>query len=178
MHTLIAVNPDIATATRVEWGQQIAGLMGISPPHYERILDYVDKYANGNGEQHTYVYALVKKDTTYAAAILEVTHARPNAIEPWLKLLSIHLAPRFDLDATEQLDAELVNEIAVLLGLALTESVRLTFKDHPSTKLKVYGRTDFFMGFFEHIIAGLGNVLQPNGLDVCKQGRWLVFTKR
>lgn len=179
MFKLLAIDKGISQETRAAWAKQIeARAEDVLASHYERILDWADKYANGTGDKYCYVYGLVRNDgSKHACAVLEISHARPRSKEPYLKVLSVYLEPNLDLGDEDKIGAVMLGEIGAILAYSLTESLRLTVKEHPSTVLKVYARSDYAKGFFEALTAQLMQKGSIPGLNLVVQGRWLVFNK-
>jgi hypothetical protein len=113
----------------------------------------------------------------YAKALLKLTYAH-NLTDPYVKLLEIHLEPNLDLENREHIESSLRREARSVVSHALINSLELTFEDLPSSRLKVYGRTEQMRTFFDFTLDSLAeNGLLPDGLDIERQGYWLVFNK-
>lgn len=177
MYRLISVNKDLADRTRSKWSEQIAARSsGILITHYERILDWADKFVTGKGDKDCFIYGLVCNDgSKHACAILEISHALPNSRKPWLKVLSVYLEPDLDVGDQDSVKSDILGRISGILGYSLVESLKLTVKAHPSNTLKVYARSDFAKGFFEALAAEVMRSDEIPGLRLSVQGRWLVF---
>lgn len=144
--------------------------------HYERILDWADKHASGKNDKNCYVYGLVcDKEDGHACAILEIAHARPGSDDPWLKVLSVYLEPRLDIGEMDVRNTDDIATIGEIMAHALTKSLGLTLKEHPSSKLKVYARTDLELNVFQFVAAEAAKD-DLGGMVISIHGRWLEFS--
>jgi len=128
-------------------------------------------------DKDIYCYFLVKKGNMFASSLLEVAHAMPNSSNPWLKLLDITLQP--SLLPLEGKTTEALKETFLVLGQSIVHVIGLTFDEHPSTKLKIYGRTAEMRNLFAAIISTgiLDSALEALHLSAALEGNWLVLTK-
>lgn len=170
----------ISQRTQKAWETQIADFSTdedvVLIGEYRRILSSLLKHNNDTDDG--FIYALVDDSKGYAQAILEIVHAGQHSRAPWLKLLSIYLEPRLDVDRRSNgINLAVIREASVLLAEAITNALTLTFTDHPSNQLKVYGRSDHMKGFLEFIASDLDESI-AQGLAIEMQGRWLVFNKQ
>jgi len=171
MFSFKEVNEKIYNDTKDEWESQISSFAGdILVTHYHRYLKWAKSYIDGDREANTYLYALTHKNKESAVAFVELSHARPNSNAPWLKVLDIHVEPR--LDTSENIDLHLLAKVA---SQAITETLGLTFKEYPSSQLKVYGTTPLNLDFLEGVASSCS--LEDYRLDIKSQGNWLVINK-
>lgn len=177
MYTLKQFDADLASSTRKDWCAQAKLHPGeVMVSSYERLLDWVDDItiAGDNGNGDTYAYGLVNdKKTNSACAILELSHARPNSDAPWLKVLSIHIEPRLEVNANE---GGVNKDLALVVSHAISESLDLTFNHYPSTQLKIYARTPLTIEFLGSV-AYFIELNSGMNIEVTAHGNWLVINK-
>jgi hypothetical protein len=128
-------------------------------------------------EKNHHCYFLVKKGNPYASSLLEVSHALPTSDKPWLKLLNITLQP--SLLQIGDNSPETLKEAFLVLAYSITHAIGLIFHEHPSTKLKIYGRTQEMVYLFKAIISTgkLDKELDALQLAPKLEGNWLVLAK-
>lgn len=175
MYTFCRMDTEVLQSTRIEWVRQLTAAKGqIMPAHFEGILDWVEKLISlGDDHQNQFAYCILKKEGNYASAVLEISHARPESNSPWLKLLSIHVEPRLDIAACNKETLPLA-DLAHIGSMALTESLQLTFDEHPSGQLKVYCGQALDLRFLEGVAAMMPRNL---GFGFSTHGNWLVIDK-
>lgn len=129
-------------------------------------------------EKNLHGYFLVKDGNSFASALLEISHAMPGTDAAWLKLLNITLQPSLSF-ALEQRTLGGFNEAFPVLTQSIIHVLKLTFDEHPSKVLKIYGRTEEVRGLFAAIASSgvLSSGLEMFGLSVKFEGNWLVLTK-
>jgi len=178
MYQLQSISTELVDHTNAAWNAQIA-VCGedIFISHYEMVMDWAKKYADGQGDDGCHVYGLVADGADYACAYLELSHAGKHLNEPWLKVLAVYIEPALDVNNQDANQEDLLDKITDILGYSLVESLRLTMGEHPSSKLKVYAKTDDHLGFFQAMAASARKSGQIPGLKVSTHGRWLVFEK-
>lgn len=167
-----ALNKDLLDSTKQAWEEQIKSSIGdIYQQHYERILDWALRLIEGDTNSDTHMYALFPEaEENVACALLELSHARPSSDSPWLKVLNITVAPKYDV----QNDHHIISDLASIAARAVTESLGLTFEQYPSRQLKVYASTPLTLAFLEGVSATMaGNI----GINVTTHGNWLVIDK-
>lgn len=173
----------IIDETRKEWSRQVEKINQeddvVLPTNYERIVDWAEKTVQSEDEQYARPHGVTYQggETVYAKALLKLTYAH-NRNPPYVKLLEIHLEPKLDLEGRDRIGFELKKEARRVISRALINSLELTFEELPSSKLKVYGRTEQMRSFFDLTVESLeesGSL--PGGLDVEREGNWLVLNK-
>lgn len=171
MYKLLKINQDLLTNTATEWRKQIADSSGeLLANRFERILDWAKKHVDGNGDNNTYVYALVRTATPDSAcALLDLSHAQPHSEAPWLKVLDITVEPRLDVNESPD-----IAELSSIAAAAIVETLGLTFEKHPSTQLKVYGDSPLTKDFLEGIAGAMAPTLN---ISVSGHNKWLVIDK-
>lgn len=175
---------DLLETTREEWSQQIETINQqqgiILPTNYERIVDWAEKTVQSEEEIYARPHGVTSEqdgEPDYAKALLKLTYAH-NRNPAYVKLLEMHLEPRLDLEGRDQIEFSDRKEARRVVSYGLINSLELTFDDLPSSKLKVYGRTEQMRSFFDFAIDGLEEEGQlPDGLDIERQGSWLVFDR-
>jgi hypothetical protein len=173
MYYLKLLTPEIFETTKASWIRQIqeAGEK-IFANHYYRILDWGNKFVNGDCDENTYAYALIDEDKPgVARAILDITHARKNSYSPWLKVLAINVEP--SLDVSCEPDLRMLSRIA---SKSITEALGLTFEDHLSSQLKVYCTEPFSLDFVEGVCASIDGFV--DGVIFSTHSNWLVIDKQ
>jgi hypothetical protein len=177
------ITPEIIEATRKEWLRQVDKINQeddiVLPSNYERVVDWADKSIRSEEEVYAQPHGVLTQgeETMYAKAILKLTYAR-NRTPPYIKLLEIHLEPRLDLEGRDQIGYALTKEARRVVSQALINSLKLTFDKFPSPRLKVYGRTEQMRSFYDLIVVNIEESdFLPEGLDVERQGSWLVLNK-
>jgi hypothetical protein len=175
---------DLLEKTREEWARQIESINQeediVLPTNYERIVDWAEKTVKSEDEIFARPHGVTSDlngGPEYAKALLKITYAH-NRKPAYVKLLEIHLEPELDLDGREQIEFSDRKEARRVVSNALLNSLELIFTDLPSSKLKVYGRTEQMKSFFDLTIDTLeeeGSL--PDGLDIEREGSWLVFDK-
>lgn len=128
-------------------------------------------------ESNVHGYFLVKKKNTCASSLLEVAHALPNFKKPWLKLLQITLRPSL-LPASN--GGKVSEEAAKVLVNSVSHAIDLIYKEHPSSELKVYGRTLEMKALFDCMVESPDLIKQMDniGLGVKTEGNWLIILKK
>lgn len=171
MYQLLKIDEKILADTITEWRKQIADSSGdLLATRYERILDWAQKHVDGNRDENTYVYALVHNNSpNVACALLDLSHAQPRSNAPWLKVLDITVEPRLDVNDTPD-----IATLSAIAAAAIVETLELTFKEHPSTQLKVYGDSPLTKDFLE----GIAGAMAPKlNISVSGHRKWLVIDK-
>lgn len=171
MFTLKAVTKESLEATRFRWQAQMSRRKGeILESRYLMILDWFDRIVEKNSG-NTMAYALERDSSPgYACAMLELSHARPESDQPWLKVLSIHVEPCLDVAG----DDAPITELAKIAAHAIVESLGLTFEQYPAKKLKVYAEAPLNRTFLEGIV---GNITITEPFTITTHGNWLVIDK-
>lgn len=174
---------DFLNKTREVWLNQVEDINQddntVLPSNYERVLDWFEKTVASDDEPYARPHAVVTESNgaDYARALLKITYAQ-NRSRPFLKLLEIHLEPNLDLDGREHLDSSARREARRIVSSALVKSLEFTFESLPSSKLKVYGRTEQMRALYDFSIDSLEETgALPDGLTVNREGAWLVFDK-
>ena len=175
---------DLLESTREEWSRQVKSINQdediVLPTNYERVVDWAEKTVESEDEIYARPHGVTSEldsEPDYAKALLKLTYAH-NRNPAYVKLLEIHLEPKLDLEGREQIDFSDRKGARRVVSNALVNSLKLTFADLPSSKLKVYGRTEQMKSFFDLIIGNLEeDGLLPDGLDIERQGSWLVFDR-
>lgn len=143
---------------------------------YERQL--VGRKQLVESEKNIHCYFLVKDGSLFASSLLEISYAMPESENAWLKLLNITLQPSLFL-ALERKTLDGISEAYPVIAHSIIHVLTLTFKEHPSKVLKIFGRTEEIRGLFVLIVSGgiLNSALEMLGLSVKLEGNWLVLTK-
>lgn len=143
---------------------------------YERQL--IGRKQLVESEKNLHCYFLVKDGCSFASSLLEIAHAMPESESAWLKLLNITLQPSLSL-ALDRRTLEGFKEAFPVIAQSIIHVLKLTFEEHPSKVLKIFGRTEGIRELFVLIVSGetLHPVLEDLGLSAKLEGNWLVLTK-
>jgi hypothetical protein len=176
-HVLIS-DPKVWQATLDQWTAeaQALGDEGV-------FLSFdIEQHLNGlkqltERERDLHGYFLVENGKHFAASVLEVSHALLKSDRPWLKLLNITIRPA--LLPIGDNSSEILKEAFSVLAHSISHAIELIFHEHPSTKLKIYGRTPEMVSLFRAIISAgiLDAALDAIQLTIKLEGNWLVLAK-
>ena len=169
------VDTALFETTKTEWERQ-AGCLGDIGLLIQSDIGRVFQWVKSNNLHN---YALVREGCAYASAIIEITHALPNSETPYLKVLDIKLEPNLNLEIQDQEDESVLKQIFDVQMYALIYSITLIFSELPSTKLKIYGRTDLMVGMFNGVISAgkIDDTLSKLGLTIRRESKWLVIDR-
>jgi hypothetical protein len=180
----IEINADDVTwnATLKQWKEDAKslgdeGVFLISD--IEQRLCWIQKITKDTNNQDMYGYFLVKKGDAYASSLMEISHALPKTKKSWLKLLEITLRPA--LLPRDGISGDLMKEAFLVLSNSIACAINLIFDEHPSSKLKIYGRTNEMQSLFANILVNskkLEKELSNFGLSIGLEGKWLLVAKK
>ncbi|WP_145930822.1 hypothetical protein [Acidihalobacter prosperus] len=170
------IDQAIYDATHSVWTTQLQENEAEVPSSaYRRILEWAKRHVNGQQDKNTYCYVLSQEDKPYVAcALLEISHARPQSDGPWLKVLQIHVQPKWEVSTLDE-ETMPLEELARLAASALVEAFGLTFEELPSCQLKVWCSTPLTKEFMQGIVLSLPATM---GIKVATHGNWLVLEKK
>jgi hypothetical protein len=178
MFQLEVMKSALLQETRKVWDSQLDLLsetIDIPYSRYEQILDFAQKYVDPGDNGALIIYGVVRDGEQHASAILEMTNARCSR-DPSLKLLNMYLQPQLNIDLLDTIPSGVLSEINDVITASLSKAVTTAFSDHGLRKLKAFGRNDEMRGFFDSVIAKIGDS-DVLGLKVYRQSSWLVFER-
>ncbi|MBD2857507.1 hypothetical protein IB286_00710 [Spongiibacter sp. KMU-158] len=159
MYLLTALDTPLLTSTKKVWESYLQDDdLPFSPTGYEGLLSLCEStLANPQAHRDTLLFAVHRRDETFATAIFLVTIPLAGTQHAWMKILESRTSPALDSRWTNSPIpiTDRLRKIAQVLVTGFFELYRESITTYQCSKLKIFGNKQadraLFMKFVEHL---------------------------
>lgn len=165
------VSDECFAQTRTVWMEYAeANADKVSALTYEGFLHSCQAHRSSQeGDGKNALYGVFEQGNDAAAALVNVTHARPKSNSPWLKVLAIYVEPHLDVANAEPN----IEKLAWIAATAVTGAIGLTYDEMPADEVKIWANVPMTKEF----LGAVSTALFGTKFGVSSHGNWLVVTK-